>query len=199
MCYEPIIITFKIQKQKSIVKIILVEIFISKKYYTGRIFCQATGRWCADCRHQCPCRGRTRKIEAQRNIIMDTNTTAVAQTWLMNMHRIGLVSFPSLPCHRKMSHSHTPAHYYYTYIPAAAAAAEAQRAAQIKYTHTRRAYLSMLIRNTHRLLLFQMQREKFCIKHGHTGNFLMPRAQKRVQKSSFVRAAQIRSCREGIL
>jgi hypothetical protein len=67
---------------------------------------------------------------------MDTNTTAVAQTWLMNMHRIGLVSFPSLPCHRKMSHSHTPAHYYYTYIPAAAAAAEAQRAAQIKYTHT---------------------------------------------------------------
>lgn len=67
------------------------------------------------------------------------------------------------------------------------------------YTHTRRAYLSMLIRNTHRLLLFQMQREKFCIKHGHTGNFLMPRAQKRVQKSSFVRAAQIRSCREGIL
>ena len=122
---------------------------------------------------------------------METNTTAVAQTWPMNMHRIGLVSFPSLPCHRKMSHSHTPAHYYYTYIPAAAAATEAQRAAQIKYTHThtRRAYLSMLIRNTHRLLLFQMQREKFCIKHGHTGNFLMPRAQKRVQKSSFVRGA----------
>lgn len=139
---------------------------------------------------------------------MDTNTTAVAQTWLMNMHRIGLVSFPSLPCHRKMSHSHTPAHYYYTYtyIPAAERARQQRRrrrhtAAQIKYTHTltRRAYLSMLIRNTHRLLLFQMQREKFCIKHSHTGNFLMPRAQKRVQKSSFVRARRKFAAAEGIL
>jgi hypothetical protein len=76
---------------------------------------------------------------------------------------------------------------------------ERERGSNKIYTHTRRAYLSMLIRNTHRLLLFQMQREKFCIKHGHTGNFLMPRAQKRVQKSSFVRGANSQLRREGIL